>query len=187
MKKVRKQTDRLSSTWGMHLNAETNEIFSIFSLDIEDKRFGFDDELSRLGPYRRALIGQQEQQEQRPGAVPNLIDDDLLDLSIDALSPGRWTEELQHEFIEEPTRLAELDLLRMPVEDMLGDVEDKQIGSVHSMPKLSEERSIDTNDEPSRWPTTTQPPTSGILLPMSKGPPKHPVCTTEVVSFHVDH
>ncbi|KAF8855247.1 hypothetical protein BDZ45DRAFT_692718 [Acephala macrosclerotiorum] len=57
LKKVQKQTDRLSTIRGMHSNAETNETFSIFNLDIEDKRFGFDDELSRFRPIQESSSG----------------------------------------------------------------------------------------------------------------------------------
>lgn len=168
----------------MHSNAERNETFSIFSLDIEDKRFGFDDELSRLGPYKRALLGQLRHQEQRPAAVPNLIDDDLLDLSINALAPGRWTEELQHEFIEEPTRLTGPDLLKISVGEMLNEVEDKQIGSANITPTLpSEER--DPNDVLSRALVMTPPPPARtqVLAKTGRWRTRYRVSSLKLVSF----
>jgi hypothetical protein len=101
LKTVRRQTDTLSETWGFRnftSESQLSDSISILSLDLNDKTFDFDEEISKLGPYRRVLRAQLRNQRHREQPTGNLIDDDLLDLSIDPLIPGRWTEELQRKF-----------------------------------------------------------------------------------------
>lgn len=105
LQRVKRQTDTLSGHWGFRENSDNSDTFSIFSVDLNNRTFAFDEEISKLGPYRRALKAQNqhpEQQQQPPqGSVGNLIDDDLLDLGIEPLTPGPWTAELHKEFSNE--------------------------------------------------------------------------------------
>ncbi|KAH8660958.1 ankyrin repeat-containing domain protein [Tricladium varicosporioides] len=101
LQSIKKQTDTLSGHWGFRENSDNSDTFSIFSVDLNNRTFAFDEEISKLGPYRRALKAQTQhlgQQQPLQGSVGNLIDDDLLDLGIEPLTPGPWTAELHKEF-----------------------------------------------------------------------------------------
>lgn len=62
-----------------------SDVYSIFSMDPNEKSFGFDAEISKPGPYRRVIEARREQR-RRAAPVANLVDD-LLDLSWHSTSP----------------------------------------------------------------------------------------------------
>jgi ankyrin repeat protein len=71
--------------------SQAADAFSVLSLDL-------DEEISKLGPYLRAFSEQRRQQSEMRQATANLIDDNLIDLTPEAESPGQWTMELHREF-----------------------------------------------------------------------------------------
>jgi hypothetical protein len=91
VREVRKQTDRLAKTWGIRnlaSDSQDADTFSVLSLDLDNKTFDFDDEVSKLGPYLRALSAQRRQESEMQQATANLIDDNLIDLTSEEESPG---------------------------------------------------------------------------------------------------
>jgi ankyrin repeat protein len=116
-KSVQERADTVSEAWALSSNGGPSDSFSLFSFDINDKRFDFDDEIMKLGPYRRVLQAQSKQQSHRGAPVPNLIDDDLLDLSFEDLTPGPWTQELQQNFSTEDTQTVSLQALQLQDHD----------------------------------------------------------------------
>jgi len=100
LREVRNQTDRLAKTWEIqNLTSafQDADTFSVLSLDL-DKTFDFDNEISKLGPYLQAASAQRRQESERQHATANLIDDNLIDLTPEAESPGQYTMELHREF-----------------------------------------------------------------------------------------
>jgi hypothetical protein len=126
-----------------------SDTFSLLSVDVDDKQFDFDEEISRMGPYRRAFRAQVELHRQNDFHVtPNLIDDDLLDLSIEALQPGPWTEELQREFSKDQDSGTDTILPRSEINELVPSPNlDSETGETGETEETEETKETEETEE----------------------------------------
>jgi hypothetical protein len=99
---LKAQTSALSVKWDVRQFAgnQTSDNFSVFNVDLGSESFAFDDEILGMGPYVRARGSQTQHSSRQQQIVPigNLYDGDLIDLSNDITSPGKWSSELKQAF-----------------------------------------------------------------------------------------
>ena len=99
---LKAQTSALSVKWDVQQFAgdQASDNFSVFNIDLGSESFAFDDEILGMGPYVRARGSQTQHSSRQQQIVPigNLYDGDLIDLSNDITSPGKWSFELKQAF-----------------------------------------------------------------------------------------
>jgi ankyrin repeat protein len=132
---LKAQTSALSVKWDVRQFAgdHASDNFSVFNADLGTESFVFDDEILGMGPYVRARGSQTQHSSRQQQIVPigNLYDGDLIDLSNDITSPGKWSSELKQAFITE-----------IPVASARKETTGKHQSSVESGPEASVDASM---------------------------------------------